>query len=51
MNFDVHVASEVSESGHHIGDELCVVNGFIVATKVIHGPNKSLPGIQLHFVH
>ena len=30
MHFDVHVASEVSEIGQHIGDKLCVVPGLIL---------------------
>ena len=40
MHFDAHVASEVSESGQHIGDKFCVVPGLIVAKKVLHDQNK-----------
>ena len=51
MHFDVHVASEVSESGQHIGDKFWVVSGLIVANKVLNDQNKSLPRFQFHFVH
>ena len=41
MDFDAHVvASEVSESGQHISDKLCVVPGLIVANKVLHDQDK-----------
>ena len=51
MHFDAHVASDVSEGGQHIGDNVCVVPGLIVAKKVLHDQNKSLPCFQFHFVH
>ena len=41
MNFDAHVASEVSESGQHIGDKFCVVPGLIVSKKVLHDQKKT----------
>ena len=51
MHFDAHVASEVSESGQHIGYMLCVVHGIIVAKKVLHYQNKILLRFQFQFVH
>ena len=46
MHFDDHVASEVSESGQHIGDKFCVVPGFIGDKKVLHDQNKTFPLFQ-----
>ena len=50
MHFDAHLASEIFESGQHIGDPLCVVPGFIVAMEVLHNQNKILPRFQFQFV-
>ena len=41
MHVDAHVASEVSESGHHIGDKFCVV----VHDKKLH-PSSSTALIE-----
>ena len=51
MHFDAHVASKVFESSRHIGDKLCIVPGLVVAKKVLHDQNKSLPCFQIHFIH
>lgn len=50
MHFDVHVASEVSESNNHTGDKFNVVRGLVVAQKVLHDQDKSLLRFQFHFV-
>ena len=51
MHFDAHVATEVSESSHHIGKKFSAVPGFIVVKKVLHDQKKLLPRFQFHFVH